>query len=274
MLGRIAKGSRTALVTGGSRGIGKAIAANLAKRGYNLLLISDAQQELADTALEISQKYNVKTDYLYKDLATPHAAYEVHDYCLQNGFTIELLVNDAGTFIFNDVQKCSTERIENIITLHVTTVTLMCRLFGEDMAARKFGYILNVASYSKWMCYPGLSIYSASKNYIESFSKAYALEIRESGVKVMAVSPAGVTTNLYGLPDNLKKVGLYVGILWTPNLTARCSLNALFFGRRTSLFGIRSYVPGILNLIFLPLLALLPRGLTWIARQCTKSLQK
>ena len=94
-------------------------------------------------------------------------------------------------------------------------------------------------------------------------------------MKVMAVSPAGVTTDLYGLPENLQKVGLYCGVLWTPSLIAKVTLNALFFGRRKGLvMAIRSYVPGLLNVVAIPLLTILPRSFVWVMRQCTKSLQR
>lgn len=275
MLGRIPKGSKTALVTGGSRGIGKALAWQLARRGYNLLLVSRDAKELVAACADIGNRFDVKTSYYELDLATPHSAHTLHDYCIDNGIQIDLLVNDAGMFIYNDVLDCTDARIEQILYLHVMTVTMLCKLFGADMARRQDGYILNLASYSKWMCYPGLSVYSASKNYVESFSRAFAMEMRESKVKVMAVSPAGVTTDLYGLPDNLKKLGRNVGILWTPNLIARTTLNALFLGRRNALvFGLTSYVPGLLNVVFLPILALLPRTICWVARKATKCLQK
>lgn len=275
MLGCIEKGSRTALVTGGGSGIGKELARQLARRGFNLLLVSRNAERLSAAADEIKAQYGVEVNYYSIDLAVQDSAYRLHDYCREQGYVIDLLVNDAGMFIYNDVLKCDTRRIEDILNLHVVTLTLMCRLFGEDMAARGCGWILNLASYSKWMCWPGLSVYSASKNYVESFSKAFAAEMRERGVKVMAVSPAGVTTDLYGLPKKLQKVGLYCGILWTPSLIAKVTLNALFFGCRKSLIlSIRSYVPGILNVVAIPILAILPRSIVLLARKCTKSLQR
>lgn len=275
MWGRIEKGSRTALVTGGGSGIGKELARQLARRGFNLLLVSRNAERLKAAADEIKAQYGVETSYYSIDLAVQDSAYQLYDYCREQGYTIDMLVNDAGMFIYNDVLKCDTRRIEDILNLHVVTLTLMCRLFGEDMAQRGCGWILNLASYSKWMCWPGLSVYSASKNYVESFSKGFAAEMRESGVKVMAVSPAGVTTDLYGLPKKLQKVGLYCGILWTPSLTAKVTLNALFFGRRRNLIlSIRSYVPGLLNVVAIPILTILPRSVVWLARQCTKMLQR
>ena len=275
MLGRIEKGSRTALVTGGGSGIGKQLARQLARRGFNLLLVSRNTERLKAAADEIKAEFGVETAYYSLDLAVQDSAYRLYDYCKEQGLTIDLLINDAGMFIYNDVLKCDTKRIEDILNLHVVTLTLMCRLFGKDMADRGCGWILNLASYSKWMCWPGLSVYSASKNYVESFSKAFAAEMCESGVKVMAVSPAGVTTDLYGLPENLQKVGLYCGILWTPSLIAKVTLNALFFGCRKGLImSIRSYVPGLLNLVAIPLLTIIPRSVVWVMRKCTKCLQR
>lgn len=275
MLGRIDKGSRTALVTGGSSGIGKELARGLARRGFNLLLVSREVKRLKAAAEELAAEYGIKVDYYNCDLGYHDSAYRLYNYCKEAGYTIDMLVNDAGTFIYNDTLKCDTRRIEEILNLHVVTLTLLCRLFGKDMAERGCGWILNLASFSKWMCWPGLGIYSASKNYVESFSKAFAAEMRECGVKVMAVSPAGVTTDLYGLPPKLQKVGLYCGVLWTPSLISRVTLNALFFGRRKGLIiSIRSYVPGLLNVVAIPIITILPRTVIWVMRQCTKCLQR
>ena len=117
------------------------------------------------------------------------------------------------------------------------------------------------------MNYPGLSLYSASKNYLKSFSKPFAEEMRSFGVKVTAVSPAGVTTDLYGLPDKYKKLGHDIGVLASPEKIARVSVRAMFRGRK-------HIVPGILNRVGIPILAILPDCVVRLARKLTMCLQK
>ena len=265
--GEVARGSRTALVTGASSGIGKAIAERLAAYGYNLVIVSRDEEQLRSVAEQIEATYSVQVRHRSIDLGTQEAAYELYEWCKSENTEIDVLVNDAGMFIYNDTLKCDLNRIEHIMNLHMVTPTLLCRLFGDDMASRRRGYILNIASYSVWMNYPGLSLYSASKNYLRSFSKPFAGEMRTRGVKVTAVSPAGVTTDLYGLPDKYKKLGHNIGVLASPEKIARVSLRAMFRGRR-------HIVPGIMNRAAIPLLVILPDFVIRLARRLTMRLQK
>lgn len=265
--GEIVRGSKTALVTGASSGIGKAIAERLADYGYNLVIVSRDEEQLCAVGAELAEKYSVRVRHRNMDLGRQEAAYELYDWCKNENLEIEVLVNDAGMFIYNDTLKCDLSRIEHIMNLHMVTPTLLCRLFGDDMALRGRGYILNIASYSVWMNYPGLSLYSASKNYLRSFSKPFAGEMRSRGVKVTAVSPAGVTTDLYGLPDRYKKLGHGIGVLASPEKIARVSVKAMFRGRR-------HIVPGIMNRAAIPILVILPDFIVRLARRMTMSLQK
>jgi short-subunit dehydrogenase len=135
-------------------------------------------------------------------------------------------------FSFCDVLNTPVERIERTILLHDVTATKMCRLYAQDMAARGGGYILNMSSYSIWMPYPGLSLYSASKAYLKSFSVAFSKEVRDKKVYVTAICPAGIATDLYGLSPRLQRLGLKLGALMSPDSCARRSLNGLFRKQR------------------------------------------
>ena len=81
---------------------------------------------------------------------------------------------------------------------------------------RRAGHILNMSSYSLWMPFPGLALYSASKAYMRSFSVAFAKEVRERGIRVTALCPAGVATDLYGLTPYWQRIGRKLGVLITP----------------------------------------------------------
>ena len=92
------------------------------------------------------------------------------------------------------------------------TNTQLCRLYAADMVRRGCrGHILNMSSYSLWMPFPGLSLYSASKAYLRAFSVAFAKEVREHGIRVTAVCPAGVATDLYGLTPRWQRIGQRLG---------------------------------------------------------------
>ncbi len=265
--GEVLKGSATALVTGGNSGIGRAYAHQLADLGYNLILAARDEENNEEVAQEIRQQYGIEVRTLEIDLALPGAGEELFRRVTEDGTEIEILVNNAGMFAYNDVLKCDQERLERFIYLHAMTTTITCRLFGEEMARRGHGYILNMSSYSLWMPWPGLSIYSASKNFIRAFSLGFAKEVRERGVKVTAVCPAGVATDLYGLPRNLQRFAMRIGVLISPESCARRALKALWRGRKST-------VPGWWNRLGIPFCLYMPMWVLKIARKYTLKLQR
>ena len=151
------------------------------------------------------------------DLARVGAAQELYDRMTAEGIVVDVVINNAGIFSFCDILATPAERIERIILLHDLTVTQLCRLFAADMVRRGVrGHILNMSSYSLWMPFPGLALYSASKAYMRSFSVAFAKEVRERGIRVTALCPAGVATDLYGLTPYWQRIGRKLGVLITP----------------------------------------------------------
>lgn len=230
---KFAVGTRTALVTGASRGIGRSCALQLAQAGYNVVMVAVDEAQLERAAEEVrATNPAVWVRSLSKDLATVTAAEELFAWVKAEGMEIDVLVNNAGIFSFCDILDTPVERIYRIIMLHDITATVMCRLFAADMASRGGGRIMNMSSYSIWMPYPGLSLYSASKAYLKSFSVAFSKEVRELGVTVTAVCPAGIATDLYGLPQRWQKIGMRLGVLMSPDSCARRSLKAMWRGRR------------------------------------------
>ncbi len=201
------RNERWAVVTGASSGIGFAIARRLAMRGYNIFAAAKDVERLDECARKLSGKCGIRVRTYAADLALPDAAECLFAACQEAGIRAEVLVNDAGVFIYNDIIETDQKRIDGIICLHIRTVTALCRLFAEEMAAAGGGYILNMASYSMWMPLPGIALYSATKAYVKTFSVAFAKEARERNVWVTAVSPAGVATDFYGLSHRLQETG-------------------------------------------------------------------
>ena len=247
------RGSAWALVTGAALGIGRQYAEQLAALGYNLLMV-DILEAVSTEAVVIAEHYKVRCDVKVMDLATSTAARELHAWTTEQGYVFDIVINNAGNFSFCDILNTPLERIERILLLHDYTLTTMCRLYGEDMLKRGKGYILNMSSYSIWMPFPGLALYSASKAYVKSFTEAFNKELRRTGVSVTAICPAGIATDLYGLSKSLQRFGLKTGILMSPKSCARRGLRAMF--RRRSvvvpdwwfklLIPICKYLPGFI----------------------------
>lgn len=257
---------RWALVTGASRGIGYRLAEGLAARGYNLVIVARGEEALCSTA-ELLRGEGVEVVTMVADLVQCEAAQRLYEECSARGLEVEVLVNNAGEFIYRDLCDVEQGRVERIVGLHIATTTTLCRLFARDMRVRGRGYILNMSSYAAWLPLGGLSLYSATKSYVMQLSYALREELREQGVVVTVALPAGVATDLYGLPERYQRVGLRCGVLMSAERVARKCLAGLFEGRRR-------VVPGVLNRAMLPLLRHLPRPIKRVVRKKTLGFQK
>lgn len=264
--GAVAPGSAWALVTGAGSGIGRCYALRLAALGYDLVLAGNRREPLEAVAAEIraaADRCDVRIVEI--DLARAEAAAELWEAVRREGVTVDILINNAGIFSFRDILATPPERIERILLLHTLTNTQLCRLAAADMVRRGCrGYILNMSSYSLWMPFPGLSLYSASKAYLRSFSVAFSKEVEEHGVRVTAVCPAGVATDLYGLTPRWQRIGRRLGVLITADSCARRGLRALWRGRRC-------IVPDWWNRAWIPLCKVLPM---WVLRPIRKFTMK
>ncbi len=265
---RTTKSKRQALVTGAGSGIGRCYALRLAALGCDLLLVGEREAPLLAVRAEIEAAHPVRVQTVACDLAQLGAAEALFARAEALGFTPDVLVNNAGIFSFCDVLRTPVERIERMLLLHDLTATKLCRLFAAQMIERGVeGCILNMSSYSLWMPFPGLALYSASKAYLKAFSVAFAKEVRERGIRVTAVCPAGVATDLYGLPPRWQRIGLRLGVLISADSCARRGLKALRRGRRCS-------VPDWWNRLWIPLLVVLPMWLLRPVRRFTMQFQR
>lgn len=240
-----------ALITGGSSGMGLEFARGLAARGYDLVLVSNREEELATAAETLSGEFPVKVETHFQDLAKEQSADDLHAWCRENGLCPDVLVNDAGMFFFKELQVQDLDRIQAMIHLHVTTVTRLCLLFGQDMKERGSGYILNLSSMAARIPAPGITIYSATKAYLRSFGRSYSYELEPYGVHMTTVCPAAIATPLYKLDPKLLKTGVRLGIIRTPRWLVRRTLRALFRGRRV-------LSPAFMNIWLPALIAMLP----------------
>lgn len=267
--GEVPQGTARALVSGAGSGIGRCYARRLAALGYDLVLVGDNRQHLEAVKSEIGEHHpQCDIRIVVCDLARVEAARELFDRTQADGLAIDVLINNAGMFSFRDILRTPEERIERIILLHDLTNTQLCRLYAAEMARRgRGGHILNMSSYSQWMPFPGLALYSASKAYLRAFSVAFAKEVREQGIRVTAVSPAGVATDLYGLPPYWQRIGLRLGVLISADRCARKGLRALWRGRR-------SIVPDWWNRAWIPLCKILPMWVLRPVRRFTMKFQK
>ena len=242
----------TALITGGSSGMGLEFARQLAGRGYDLILVSNRQDELDAAAASLRAQFPVKVTTHFQDLAQADSADQLYEWCVnQAGILPDVLVNDAGMFFFKELEAADLGKVQAMLNLHITTVTRTCILFGDAMKKRGSGYMLNMSSMAAKLPTPGITIYSATKAYLKSFGKSLSFEMKPYGVGVTTVCPAAIATPLYRLSEKWMKVGVRTGLIRTPKWLVRRALRAMFRGRRV-------ISPAFMN-VWLPfLIAIIP----------------
>ncbi len=255
-----------ALVTGAGTGIGRSYALQLAALGYDVVVVGNRREPLEEVAAGI-RATGRRSEIIDMDLARMEASEELYAAVAALGVRVDLLINNAGIFSFLDFLEMPMERVERMILLHDATMTKNCMAFGRDMTERGRGWIINMSSYSIWMPFPGMSLYTATKAYVRQFSVCVAKELCEKGVRVTAVCPAGVATDLYGLTPYWQRIGLKLGVLMSPESCARRGLRAVARGRRT-------VVPDWWNRLFIPICKCLPLWLLRPLRRYTMQFQK
>ena len=238
--------------------MGLEFARGLAARGYDLLLVSNREDQLESAFAALSTEFPVKVRTLFRDLAQPKAADELFSHCISEGMLPDVLVNDAGMFFFKELDAGDLDRVQAMLDLHVNTVTRMCLLFGSAMKERGSGFILNVSSMAARIPAPGITVYSATKAYLRSFGRSLSYELKPYGVSVTTVCPAAIATPLYKLDPKWMKAGLLVGLIRTPRWLVRRSLRAMYRGRRV-------ISPAFMNVWLPALIAALPGPLiAWL----------
>ena len=223
-----------AIVTGASSGIGYAFAEALAKRGYNLLIVSNVP-EIHEAAKKLqSSIFNLQSSIeiigLEMDLGQQSSARELYEYAHAREMEVEVLINNAGVYHDKDILDDSEGFTSLIMNLHMYTPAILCYLFGQEMKARGKGYILNVCSVTSKMAAQRLGTYGGTKAFLSHFTRALHIELRKYGVHVTDVSPGAVDTGLYSIKPWQTKLGKALGIIVSPQTLAKRGLWALFHG--------------------------------------------
>lgn len=251
---------RLAVVTGASGGIGFCFSRELAKAGCSLLMISNEKEALAERASELRDTYKTDIYELWLDLTAEDAASKVLEFLDERNLEADYLINNAGIFSFMPVTETSEPKIRRFIDLHIRAVTDLSRAFARRFMVRGSGRILNMSSMSCWMPMPGIAMYASTKAYIRVFSRALHYEVRDAGVTVTVACPGGIATDLFGLPEPLKKLAVRIGALDTPEKFARKALKKMLKGKK-------QYINGLLNRIAIVAVALTPTPVRMLVKR-------
>jgi len=194
---RLSKMGEWAVVTGATDGIGKAYAHEIAKQGLNVVLVSRTLTKLNDVAMEIENKYKVKTRVIAVDFNGGKEIYAKVKKELAN-LEVGTLINNVGMGyshpeFLNDVDE---DTITNMINCNMLSLTMMTKIVLPQMVERRKGVIVNISSGSACEPVALLTVYSATKAYVDFFSQALQQEYRSKGIIVQDVLPFFVSTKL------------------------------------------------------------------------------
>jgi len=255
-----------ALVTGASSGMGLEFARQLAKKGYNLLIVSNvsdifnAAEELKNERVKELKSEGVKELEiipLQMDLGKQSSARELYDYAHAHEIEVEVLVNNAGVYHDKDILDDSEGFTSLIMNLHMYTPAMLCYLFGQEMRERRHGYILNVCSVTSKIVAQRLGTYASTKCFLSAFTRSLHIELKPYGVYVTDVSPGAVDTGLFSIPQWVTKAGKALGIIASPEMLVRRALRALFHGRS------KTTIPTVFWQVLSFIILLIP---TWMLR--------
>jgi short-subunit dehydrogenase len=183
-----------ALITGASKGIGKMIAEQLAKKNINVLLLARSEELLKENVTSIKEKYEVEADYLVIDLSADGAAKKVYEWCVEKKYCINILVNNAGYGLSGYFQNYSVFMHLDVMRVNMNVPVELSYYFLPMLLSQPRSYILNIASQASFQAVPGLNIYAASKAFMQSFSRGLKYELRKTSVSVTVVYPGSTDT--------------------------------------------------------------------------------
>ena len=184
-----------ALITGASSGIGRDIATEFAKRGYDLILVARNIEKLNQVKENILNNCNnINIKIIQMDVSTPENCKNLYN---QVNDDIDILINNAGFGVFGDFTKTDIDKEIQLINTNITAVHILTKLFLQDMEKKNKGHILNVASIAGFMPGPLMATYYSSKAYVVRLSEAIREELRRknSNVKLSILCPGPVNTN-------------------------------------------------------------------------------
>ncbi len=180
-----------ALVTGASSGIGEEIAKELAKRGYDIILVARNEEKLKDVA----SKIKTNTRIITMDLSNKENCEKLYEETKNED--IDILINNAGFGVHGKFCDTDLDKEVQMIETNITAVHILMKLFLKDMVKKNSGYILNVASMAAFGPGPLMSAYYASKAYVYRLSQGVKTELKKnnSKVKISVLCPGPVRTN-------------------------------------------------------------------------------
>jgi short-subunit dehydrogenase len=243
-----------ALVTGGSQGIGRAMARELAGRGFGIFIAALDNSFLDETTLEITATFNVPVIKFPLDLTNENAALAIKNKILEEGISLKILVNNAGFGRGDFFENIALDTYQGMMSLNNRVMVELCHHLIPLLKMNKSSYILNLGSMESFLPMPVKAVYTATKHFVLAFSLALGTELRGTGVSVSVLCPGPVVTNEDGL-RRIKNNGARARlVVMMPEEVAPIAVKGLLAGKKV-------IVPGKINKLILFVNNIIPIGL-------------
>jgi hypothetical protein len=250
-------GKGRTLITGGSAGIGAALAGVFAEHGHDVILVSRNREKLEACGREIQRKFPVEVTCVAEDLADPGGPARLDRAVRDLGLEVHNLVNNAGVGLYGKFVTTDLDTELRMIQLNVTSVLELIKRFLPPMVDRRNGRILNVASTAAFVPGPWMSTYYATKAFVLSFSEAIDYELKPNGISVTTLCP-GPTESEFKVRAGSQRSRLFEAFVMDAPRVARAGYDGMMKGKPLVIPGLRNkLIPIAARLTPRPLMATL-----------------
>jgi short-subunit dehydrogenase len=219
-----------AVITGGTKGIGRAIAEKLLAEGFDIAVCSRTTAELEECREQWLQQFpGRKVLVKVADMQDKAQVKDFAGYVLQEAETVAILVNNAGLYFPGSLAEEPEGQLESLLATNLLSAYHITRAFLPGMKERKAGHIFNMCSVASLRAYPNGGAYSITKYALLGFSDNLRYELKDEGIKVTAISPGAVWSNSWSgsgvPPERIMKAEDIAALLWTTyNLSAQATV--------------------------------------------------
>jgi 3-oxoacyl-[acyl-carrier protein] reductase len=231
---------RIALVTGSGRGIGRSVSMALAEAGAQVIVCSRTTAEIEKVVREITNKSG-QASAVPADVANAEQVVSIFKLIADRYGKIDILVNNAGIGRFGSVADFKISDFDELMAINLRGTFLCCQQALKLMIPQKSGYIINISSVVGLKGYPNQAAYTASKHGIMGLTKSLAIEAQEYNIRVSAILPGGVDTDLFrGVRDDIKTsemmhpADIAQTVTFLLSLSKRAAIDQIYIRRHSS----------------------------------------
>lgn len=239
------------IITGASKGIGKALALECARKERNLILVSLPKEGLEKYGSFLADTYGVDVEVYETDLTAHGAVNELFDWCRTKDLNVDMLINNAGVGSQGSFEFSSPNEFQTMIKLNTESLVSMCWNAIPFLKEHEQSYILNVGSISSFTAVPYKAVYAATKSFILSFSNSLCYELSDSGISVSCLCPGPTITSEEQIGKVREQGFKAKAIMSRTHRVARRAIDGLLNHKRV-------IVPGWGNIFFTYLARFLP----------------